>query len=135
MPVSLVLDTSALMAIILEESEADEAEAAVRLSLRRGDSILMPFVVATELEYLLARKFGDSMELYLTRLQAWPADVVESNESWRHETARVKAAGNVSFADAWVAALGLLRDSPVLHKDPQFERISGLKTIDIRRRR
>lgn len=132
MPDSLVLDTSALMAIILDEPEADAAEAGVRTALRRGDSILLPFVVATEIEYLLIRRFGDRGDLYLARINAWPTELIESDDGWRHEAARVKAAGNISFADAWVAALGLLRDAPVLHKDPQFEAVDRLKTIDLR---
>lgn len=135
MPDSLVLDTSALMAIILEEPEAEYAEAAVRSALRRGESLLMPFLVAAEIEYLVARRFPNSIDAYLVRMNAWPAEIVESDEEWRHESARVKAAGNISFADSWVASLGLLREAPVLHKDPQFEQVSGLQTINIRRRR
>jgi predicted nucleic acid-binding protein len=131
-PDNLVLDTSAVMAIVLEEPEANTAEAAIRAALRRGAVLLEPLVVATEVEYLVIRRYGDSGDGYLSRIQAWPTEVIESDEPWRHEAARVKAVGNISFADSWVAALGLLRGAPVLHKDPQFEGVAGLKTIDIR---
>jgi predicted nucleic acid-binding protein len=53
---------------------------------------------------------------------------------WQHETvellelaAEVKARFPVSLADAWIAAAALLMDAVLLHKDPEFERIDGLK--------
>jgi predicted nucleic acid-binding protein len=62
-------------------------------------------------------------------LDAWPVESVESYLSWRRAAARVKAQGKVSFAAAWVAALALLRDAELVHKDPEFDAVTGLKTL------
>ena len=136
MPDSIVLDTSAVMAILDNEPEASYVSDILAGAIASGDTLLMPFVVLVEIEYLLIRRHGESQSpAYLALLEGWPAEIVESNASWRSETARIKAAGDISFADAWVASLGILRNATVLHKDPQFERVSGLKTINIGRKR
>lgn len=134
MPDSIVLDTSSVMAILSDEPEGARASRILFRAATRGDTLLMPFVVLTEVEYLLMRRHGPSeAHQSLAQVEAWPIEVIESDRSWRTETARIKAAGNISFADAWVAALGIIRDAAVLHKDPQFQAVAGLKTIDIRR--
>jgi len=41
--------------------------------------------------------------------------------------AGIKARFQVSLADAWIAAAALEVDAVLVHKDPGFERVDGLK--------
>lgn len=132
---TLVLDSSAVMAILNAEPEGPNALAALQ-RVRDDGRILMPSVVLMEIEYLLLRKHSAiDTDRYMSAISTWPAEVMETFESWRRQAARVKAAGNISVVDAWVAALALLADGEVLHKDPQFDGVQGLRTIDIRRQK
>lgn len=44
--------------------------------------------------------------------------------------ARVKATCSLSVADAIVAACALLADAVLMHKDPEFEALAGLITME-----
>lgn len=37
----------------------------------------------------------------------------------------------VSVADAWNASLALLLNAALVHKDPEYERISGLRMVKL----
>jgi predicted nucleic acid-binding protein len=41
--------------------------------------------------------------------------------------AAVKACFPLSLADAWIAAAALQLDAVLVHKDPEFEKVTGLK--------
>jgi hypothetical protein len=38
---------------------------------------------------------------------------------------RVRATASLSLADAWIAALALLNQGELVHKDPEFEQLSA----------
>ena len=83
-----------------------------------------------ELEYnLLRRTSPERVQELLWLIDGWPTRVEESNPAWRHEAARVKARYRLSVADAWVAALALLRDAELIHKDPEFDPITDLRVL------
>lgn len=42
------------------------------------------------------------------------------------QAAEIKAYHPLSLADAWIAALALNRSAVLVHKDPEFEALSGL---------
>jgi predicted nucleic acid-binding protein len=41
--------------------------------------------------------------------------------------AEVKSRGGLSVADAWIASLALLHDAELVHKDPEFDAVEGLR--------
>ncbi len=135
MPVTAryVFDTSAVMAVLNAEPEAATVATLVAQADRSEVDIALPFLVLMEVEYLLLRyRPRSEVESYVARLAEWPATIMESFETWRRTAARVKAAGNISVVDAWVAALGLLTGAEVIHRDPQFEKVSGLRQRNLR---
>ena len=116
------------MAVLNNEAEGPAVIELIEEAVAAGDGVLLPFLVVMEVEYLLMRRHRPAdAERSLNLVLGWPAEVVESFEEWRREAARVKAAGDISVVDAWVAALGLLTGGEVLHKDPQFEAVVGLR--------
>lgn len=91
---------------------------------------LVPFIALMEVEYVLLRRVrSEHAAAALSTLENWPVSVVESTAAWRHEAAKIKAGGGLSLADAWVAALATLSDAQLVHKDPEFEKVRGLKSM------
>jgi len=118
-----VLDTTAVMAVILTEEGAD----AVRDVVYGPERVRLPFVVLMEVEYKLRQIKPEAVDEALSIIDSWPVLLVESYYRWRREAARLKARAQVSFADAWVAALALLDDAELVHKDPEFDALGELK--------
>ncbi|HYN23258.1 MAG TPA: PIN domain-containing protein [Thermoanaerobaculia bacterium] len=134
-----VLDTSALLALFRQEKGAEEV---VRIlgSDREGMvhevggiqefTVYLPFVALMELEYWFLRQYGPYETDTATRLMlSWRVTLVESYPDWRRAAARVKSAAGLSLADAWNASLALLLDAELVHKDPEFDRVEGLRSL------
>jgi predicted nucleic acid-binding protein len=126
-----VLDTSAVSAQLREE--AGHLVLEELLERARSDEqtvILMPFIVLMETEYTAMRIDSlERVEALLAGINDWPVQVIESNVVWRREAAQVKSRGRISVADAWVAALALINDAELVHKDPEFDAVPGLKAL------
>jgi predicted nucleic acid-binding protein len=87
--------------------------------------VFIPFMALMEVEYWLLRRLSPrEMETTLFLVDNWPSQVVESNPQRRHEAGRVKATASLSVADAWIAALAILNQGELVHKDPEFEQLS-----------
>jgi predicted nucleic acid-binding protein len=134
-----VLDTSALMTffraepgaeIVLAILEEDRPGTMVHEPGDREPRVHLPFMALMEFQYHALRVYGPSgTDRAMRALNAWPVQVDESAPAWREEAARVKAAGGLSIADAWIAALALLLNAELVHKDPEYERVEGLRQV------
>lgn len=93
-----------------------------------GHRVLLPFIVAMEVEYISLRyENRATVDQWIEELESWPVEIVESSRRWRRMAAYVKSTVRLSLADAWVAALALLEDAELVHKDPEFDAVPGLK--------
>jgi predicted nucleic acid-binding protein len=130
-----VLDTSACLAHLNGEVGGELVQNLLeraRAGKRDAPRLVMPFMSLMEVEYLLLRQQGRvRAEQIASILLAWPAEVIESSEEWRHQAARIKATGRISTADAWIAGLAIWMDAELVHKDPEYDRIKGLKVIKL----
>jgi predicted nucleic acid-binding protein len=127
---SYVLDTSAIMCVLFREEGSDQVveilDAAKNNKGEDQAKVFIPFIALMEVEYWLLRRLSlREMETTLFLVESWPSQVVESNPQWRHEAARVKATASLSVADAWIAALAILNQGELVHKDPEFEQLSS----------
>lgn len=48
------------------------------------------------------------------------------------EAARIKAAGGLSVADAWIAATAAVHDAVLVHKDPEMRRTPHVRQEELR---
>ena len=120
-----VLDTSALVSYFKDEPGAGKVEPV----LRQSSSFLLPFMAIMELRYVLARTFPPPrVDQIIRTLRASGAPVVESDPAWGAAAARLKARGGLSLADAWIASLALMYDAQLVHNDPEFDRVEGLRS-------
>ena len=120
-----VLDTSALVSYFKDEAEADQVEAV----LRQQDDLLVPFMTLMEIRYVLRREYSLArVEQTIETLRGSGISVIESNPGWGVRAADVKSRGGISLGDAWIASLALMHDAELVHKDPEFDRVEGLRS-------
>jgi len=125
--VAYVLDTSAVLAVLKEEPGYNRVVEIVAES-EGGEEVLLPFMTLMETQYRLLRDLPAEEVLATVRLvEAWPVRVMESTPLWRQRAAEVKSRGGLSVADAWIASLALLHDAQLVHKDPEFDAVEGLR--------
>lgn len=126
----IVLDTSACVAFLEDEAGADKVEA--YLLAARDDLVALhaSFVTLTEVEYNTTREQGAAVAIQaLAKMRAWPVRWHHSDDDLCAVAARLKVAGKISFADAFVAATAQLLGAVLVHKDPEFEALGGLITL------
>ena len=136
-----VLDTSALLALVLEEPGS--MEVLEILGSRVGGEIhengpgdadpppvFLPFMALMELEYRVMQLYGVyEAERKSAMIRHWPVELVESRPRWRQHAARIKAHHRLSLADAWIAALAVLQDARLVHRDPELDAVEGLRSL------
>ena len=121
-----VLDTSALVSYFNDEPEAGQVE----VVLRQPDELMIPFMTMMELRYVLLRAYSVShVDQIIETLRSCGASIVESSPVWGIQAAEIKARGGLSLADAWIAALALMHNAELVHKDPEFDRVEGLRSL------
>ena len=123
-----VLDTSALVSYFKDEPEAGQVE----VVLRQPDDLMIPFMTMMELRYVLLRAYSVShVDQIIETLRSCGASIVESSPVWGIQGAEIKARGGVSLGDAWIASLALMHDAELVHKDPEFDRVEGLRSLHL----
>ncbi len=112
------------MRLLLDGPGADDVQRIVE----GEELVLLPFMTIMEVDYVLRRTLTEpEVERTVAALRGWPVTIVESGPEWGHEAALVKSGGGLSVADAWIAALARLHDARLVHKDPEFDAVEGLR--------
>ena len=129
---TFVLDTSAILTVLNQEDGEEEVVSLLDAAKKQQAMIFLPFMALMELEYLLLRKISpEETDYLLTLVRAWPVQIPESSEEWRHKAAQVKAQTPLSVADAWIASLALLREAEMVHKDPEYDKVPNLLMLKL----
>jgi predicted nucleic acid-binding protein len=122
-----LLDTSALLTLIEDEAGSDRVE-----EVLKSAAILLPWPVLMETYYITLQEKGraeaDRRYALLRQLRAeilWSMD-----EPILLTAARLKAEHHVSLADAVVAAFAIRNKAVLIHKDPEFEALTGLLPME-----
>ena len=125
-----VFDTSAVLAIVLAESDRGVAVDVLRRARDDGAGLAIPFIAIMESEYQVIRKLSDAdASRFLSVVGEWPAKVFHSSADWSHQAAEIKARGGLSLADAWVASLALRLEAELVHKGDKFDAVPGLRGL------
>ncbi len=122
-----LLDTSALLTLIEDEPGSDRVE-----EVLKDAAILLPWPVLMETYYITLQERGraeaDRRYALLRQLRAeilWSMD-----EPILLTAARLKAEYRISLADAVVAAYAIRNKAILIHKDPEFDALSGLLVME-----
>jgi len=113
------------MRFLRDEAGADE----VQRIIQGEATVFLPFMTIMEVDYVLRRTLPTpEVEHHMAALREWPAVIEESSPAWGQRAAEVKSRGGLSVADAWIASLALLHDAELVHKDPEFDSVEGLRS-------
>jgi len=122
-----LLDTSALLALIQDEPGADQVEKALRQR-----STFLPWPVLLETYYITLREEGASeAEHRLALMKRLNVNILwDIDEQTMLIAGQFKAAHRVSLADAIIAAYAVTKNAVLMHKDPEFEALKGLLSME-----
>ncbi len=137
---TFVLDTSAILCVLFQEEGANQLVEIPKAPQSPGQRdrtlVFVPFVALIEMEYWLLRRLPPGeVERTMLMVGSWPLVISETNEEWRHQPARMKAENPLSLADAWIASLAILEGADLVHKDPEFDRVSEPNSLRLPYRR
>ncbi len=123
-----LLDTSAIMTLLEDEEGADRVE-----TLLRQEHIFLPYLVLLETVYITLREHTEDVAARrYALLKQLPVTVLwNMDEPTLLTAARLKAQHHLSLADAQIAAFALRQEAILVHKDPEFEAVSGLVQQEI----
>jgi predicted nucleic acid-binding protein len=122
-----LLDTSAIFAFIQNEDGAERVEAALR-----QPTTLIPWPVLLEAHYITLRVEGaaEADRRYALLKELGVTLLWEVDEPLLLTAARLKAEHRLSLADCIIASYATRADAVLLHKDPEYESLDGLLSME-----
>jgi len=122
-----LLDTSALLSFIEDEAGADRVEKALKQS-----TTLIPWMVLLETYYITLQEEGQAeADRRIALIKQLKVKIVwDMDEPTLLTAGRLKADHRVSLADAVIAAFAIRRAAVLMHKDPEFEALTGLLQME-----
>ncbi len=122
------LDTSAIMSYFLGEDVKNVVSHILSLAQKHETAVYVSFMSFMEILYrvwkLSDEETGRNTYIMLRNL---PVKEVMQDEDLLIKAADIKAQNNLSVADAWIAATSLKTGSTLVHKDPEMDKIKGIK--------
>ena len=117
-PERYLLDTSALLTLIEDETGADRVEQVLRQT-----EVLLPWLSLLECSYITRQEQGEAeANLRYAMIKQLPLSILWTmDEPTLLTAARLRAAHRLSLADAVIAAFAIQHNAVLLHKDPEFE--------------
>jgi ribonuclease VapC len=125
-----LLDTSAIFAFTDNEEGADMIEDLLDRAKRTQVTLYISMMTAMELYYVTLGE-GNEKEAdeLLLLVRSLPVVELPLEERLLLVAAKFKARCKISVADAWIAATAAVRDLPLVHKDPEFDRLKEAITL------
>ncbi len=122
-----VLDTSAWLTLIEDESGADTIQQLLEAAQAGEVILLTSFMSYMEVFYItLQERDVDEARERLALMAALPTQRVESSKALGVSAAKLKAHYRLSVADAWIASLANEHKAILVHKDPEYEQVATL---------
>lgn len=126
-----VLDTFAIMTLFNGEPGADQVENLLFDASQGKVELVMASVNFGEVWYCIARESSpDAADYYTEELMALSIAIVDADWLLTRTAAAIKARGNISYADAFAAALAKLRDAALVTGDNEFKQLENEIAID-----
>jgi predicted nucleic acid-binding protein len=122
-----LLDTSALLSFIGDETGADRIEQALK-----QPTTLVPWPVLLETHYISLQEEGQAeADRRIALIKQLKVEILWGmDESTLLTASKLKAEHRVSLADAIIAAFAIRRGAVLMHKDPEFDALTGLLPME-----
>lgn len=125
-----VLDTSAWLTLIEDESGADTVQDLIENADADRILLLTSFMSYMEVYYITLQEHDEAEAMLRIELMAsLPVFRIESSATLGNMAAEIKANFRLSVADAWIAALAKEHDAILIHKDPEFEQVEAFLSL------
>lgn len=119
-----VLDTSAIIALLEDESGAARVESLLKQAKHGSINIYISFITLAECYYICAQQQGEDAAVELTAyIKSLSVTVIESEEKLTLTAGQIKTANRLSLGDAFIAATASAVSGILVHKDPEFEQL------------
>ena len=124
---TFVLDTSALLAARDGEPGTKRVAGLLRDAREGNLRCLVCFMTLMEVYYRVWKNEGEAAgQTAYRQCLSLPIVWIHESPELLERAALVKATHPLSLADAWIAATALEHNATLVHKDPEFEKLSGL---------
>ncbi len=125
---NFVLDSYAMLAYFRNETGGEKIEQLLNEAAAEKHILYMTSVNAGEVYYMSHRKDGMAKaEIVWKAMRQFPILIVDPDTTLTYKAAVIKANNKLSFADAYAAALAILKKSTLLTGDKEFENLKDLK--------
>lgn len=124
------LDSFAVLAYLGEERGCEIVERLL-IKAKKGEvKLFMCYVNLGEIYYILFREEGvERANEAMALIKRWPVDFAPVDEKICLIAGRMKATHAISYADAYVVALGLHKDARLVTGDPEFKEVEGVVDV------
>jgi predicted nucleic acid-binding protein len=122
-----LLDTSALLSFLEDEAGAERVEEALK-----QPTTLLPWPVLLETYYISLQEEGQAeADRRFAMIKQLDIKILwDMDESTLLTAARLKAQYRVSLADAVIGAFAIRNNAVLMHKDPEFDALTGLLPME-----
>jgi predicted nucleic acid-binding protein len=122
-PESVVLDSSALLALWNDEEGAD----IVADLFHSRKKIYLSFMTLMECRYRIWKNIDrNEAEKFSAYLDLLPVEILWVSEVIFEKAVEIKANHNLSVCDSWIIAAAIMTSSLLVHKDPEFDQVKDL---------
>ena len=122
MPGAPVLDSHALLKLLLDEPGAETVSLILEKAGQRDQPVHMTEVNYAEVQYTVRRRDGDAAWTAIANeLRAAPIEFHPADRRLADAAADFKVRHKISLADAFAAALAKERKTELVTGDPEFE--------------
>jgi len=121
-PNSFVLDSYALIGYLENEPFSDQIQHALTQAKNGEFRLYFHAIHMGEVYYITLREQGQGLaDLAYSRIKALPIKLIDRiDEELLLAAAGLKARYPISFADSFAAALAMIKNCPLLTRDPEF---------------
>ena len=121
-----VLDAHALLVYLEREDGFETVREWFSRALSLGEALPMTVVNLGEVLYVVRREHGAAKAEEIEQAaRTLPIELVDVDLVLTRDAARFKAAGGISYADSFAAALASQRKAGLLTGDPEFRAVEG----------
>ncbi|MCL5090125.1 MAG: type II toxin-antitoxin system VapC family toxin [Candidatus Marsarchaeota archaeon] len=134
----IVLDASAIVKLIIEESDSDFARETIELEAKKGEPIYAPDIALAEIinviwkySNLRGRKNVDPNKTLSDLMFIWNKITVVNTEALASTAMKIALENNITIYDALYAALSKLNRAPLLTFDKFLKSKAGKIGIEL----
>lgn len=128
---AFVLDSFALLAYLQDEPVASSIEKLLDNAGKEKCRLLLSIINLGEILYITERRGGlVKAQDALALIQQLPIEILPANEQIVFTAAHIKATHPISYADAFVVAIGIQENAKVITADPEFHAVEEIVEVE-----